>query len=165
MNEKMKRFIINLVFGIVVFALGNLIVNIVSKYYGIGVVVTKSLDKDYIIYQRNWQNEIAKGKIIYFTLPIETTYFKKDSKFGKIIVCEGGDKLTVQGLDYYCNDQLIGTARTTDKDGKSVSPFIYNGEIPKGSFFVMGTHERSYDSRYWGFVNEKDIKGVAIWSI
>ena len=51
MNEKMKRFIINLVFGIVVFALGNLIVNIVSKYYGIGVVVTKSLDKDYIIYQ------------------------------------------------------------------------------------------------------------------
>ena len=55
MNEKMKRFIINLVFGIVVFALGNLIVNIVSKYYGIGVVVTKSLDKDYIIYQRNWQ--------------------------------------------------------------------------------------------------------------
>ncbi|EAL3751808.1 S26 family signal peptidase, partial [Campylobacter coli] len=42
--------------------------------------------------------------------------------------------------------------------------FIFNGVIPKDKFFVMGTHPRSFDSRYWGFVDRKDIKGVSIWA-
>ncbi|PVX10957.1 S26 family signal peptidase, partial [Campylobacter jejuni] len=25
-------------------------------------------------------------------------------------------------------------------------------------------HPRSFDSRYWGFVDRKDIKGVSIWA-
>lgn len=46
-----------------------------------------------------------------------------------------------------------------------VEQFIFNGVIPKDKFFVMGTHPRSFDSRYWGFVDRKDIKGVSIWAI
>ncbi|AII15528.1 conjugal transfer peptidase TraF (plasmid) [Campylobacter iguaniorum] len=165
MNEKMKKFIKYVAAGIVIFGIGNLALSAIGSKYGLGIIVTKSLDKDYFIFQRDWQGKIAKGEIIYFSLPIETPYYKKASKFGKIIMCEGGDKLSTQGLDYYCNNKFIGTAKTTDKNGKPVSPFIYNGEIPQGSFFVMGTHERSYDSRYWGFVNEDQIQGIAIWSI
>lgn len=165
MNKKLKKIIKYTTLGTVIFLIESFAVNNLSSKYGLGVIVTESLDKDYFIFERDWQGKIAKGKIIYFSLPIETPYYKKSSNFGKLVMCEGGDELRTIGLDYYCNGKYLGTAKTTDKNGNPVDHFQYNGKIPKGNFFVMGTHPRSYDSRYWGFVNENEIQGVAIWSI
>jgi len=165
MNDKAKRFIKYVVAGLVVFGIGTLTLKSIGTKYGLGIVVSKSINKDFFIYTKDWHNKIAKGEIVYFNLPVKTPYYKKNSKFGKFVMCEGGDKLSTQGLNYYCNGEYIGTAKTTDSNGNSVSRFKYNGKIPKGDFFVMGTHPRSYDSRYWGFVNENQIQGIAIWSI
>ncbi|WP_325099558.1 S26 family signal peptidase [Campylobacter sp. TTU-622] len=61
-------------------------------------------------------------------------------------------------MKYYCDNVFLGIAQKTDKDGNKVEQFIFNGVIPKDKFFVMGTHPRSFDSRYWGFVDKKILK-------
>jgi type IV secretory pathway protease TraF len=31
--------------------------------------------------------------------------------------------------------------------------------VPEGALFVLGTHERSFDSRYWGYVEAPEVTG------
>ncbi len=48
-------------------------------------------------------------------------------------------------------------------NGKEL-PFVwkYGTTKIKNGFYVAGTHPASYDSRYWGILNEKDVIGKAI---
>lgn len=104
---------------------------------------------------------IQKGDYVSFKPPVENEYTK-----GKVLVkkvaCNEGEYLYVKGLDYYCNGVYLGRARTTDSKGRPVSPFVFNGEIPKGYLFVMGENERSYDSRYMGLIPKSNIQAKLI---
>ncbi|ECP9367809.1 S26 family signal peptidase [Campylobacter coli] len=164
LNKNQIRTLINkALFVLIAFIVGNIVVLALSQFYGIGVIHTKSIDKDVFIYQKKFQGDL-KDSLIYFSLPVQTRYFDKDSNFGKYVRCEEGQTLSVKDLKYYCDNVFLGIVQKTDKDGNKVEQFIFNGVIPKDKFFVMGTHPRSFDSRYWGFVDRKDIKGVSIWA-
>lgn len=149
-----------------------LIVSILSVGFGIGYIKSQSIDKHFILYGKHIESIAPaytkygglKNELIYFLFPIDTPYFPKDSKFAKYVRCESGEVLKVDGLKYYCNDELLGVARTSDSKGNPIKPFVYNGVIPQGKYFVMGTHEKSFDSRYWGFLDYSLIKGVSVWS-
>jgi len=47
-----------------------------------------------------------------------------------------------------------------DRFGRPM-PMIKEQVIPKGKYFVTATADRSYDSRYWGLLDEKYILGRA----
>jgi len=72
----------------------------------------------------------------------------------KRVVCGPGSLLEVRGLDYFCDGRYLGRARLRDSSGRPVEPFVWSGVIPSGKLFVMGSHEKSYDSRYFGFVDK-----------
>lgn len=54
----------------------------------------------------------------------------------------------------------IGKQKKSAKDGRRLNP-IKPGVIPTGKVFVVGDHERSFDSRYaeLGLIPETDLQG------
>ncbi|NVM20253.1 MAG: signal peptidase I [Desulfobacterales bacterium] len=80
----------------------------------------------------------------------------------KKIVCTEGDVLSVNQRNFYCNKEYIGTAKPCAKDGAELEAFQFNGVVPGGKLFVAGACVDSYDSRYIGFIDKKDIKAIVV---
>ena len=80
----------------------------------------------------------------------------------KMMSCLPGDTLTVKGLEYFCNGASLGVALEKSTSGKTLDRFQFNGQIPEGNYFVMGHNPKSYDSRYFGFIQKEEIKHEAI---
>jgi signal peptidase I len=110
-----------------------------------------------------------KGDIIVFKYPENP---KKD--FIKRIIATEGDVIEERDKTVYVNgkagmesyaqhsDSSIRSGRNDPRD--NFGPIT----VPEGKVFVMGDNrDQSYDSRYWGFVDLKEIKGKALiiyWS-
>jgi len=80
----------------------------------------------------------------------------------KIIYINGNpiDEPYVQHTDNSSNSMRTGAIEPRDNFG----PYL----VPKNKLFVMGDNrDQSYDSRYWGYVDMKEVKGKAFiiyWS-
>ncbi|HHL40607.1 MAG TPA: signal peptidase I [Deltaproteobacteria bacterium] len=111
--------------------------------------------------------EIERGDVIVFRPPHEP-----DKDYIKRVVGIPGDTVEIRDKKIYINgepwDDPYGVYKgATAWETHKVDNF---GPIrvPEGKVFVMGDNrDRSYDSRFWGFVDMKDIKGRAFmiyWS-
>lgn len=108
-------------------------------------------------------DEIKPGDYVVFPAPVKeynrlaSMNLSESTKAMKQVKCISGQKLTVQGVNYYCDSVLLGTAKPTTLSGKPLSQFVYDGNIPEGKLFVMGTHRDSFDSRYLGFIDKNTV--------
>lgn len=143
-----------------------LMISAITQKYGITFIVSESVDKKIIIYEKSTQislKDLDKERLILFNLDKETKYTSKKIKLIKYPICKEGDILKVDhNRHYYCNNDFIGIARSIDSNNFPIDNFVFNGKIPKNKLFVLGTHEKSFDSRYFGFIDIKDIRGVEI---
>lgn len=110
-----------------------------------------------------------RGDIIVFKYPEDP---KRD--FVKRVIAVEGDVIEAVNKRIHVNGSLVRESYTqyTDSDVKprgieprdNFGPFV----VPKGKYFMMGDNrDQSYDSRWWGYVDIKGIKGKALiiyWS-
>jgi signal peptidase I len=114
-------------------------------------------------------SEPKKGDIVVFIYPMD-----RSKDFVKRVIGTGGDTVEIRNKNIYINgrpykdtygvytDNIIvpGDAQPRDNFGPVT--------VPSGSLFVMGDNrDQSYDSRFWGFVDLKDVLGKAFiiyWS-
>jgi signal peptidase I len=136
------------------------------------LVVNKFIYGIKIPYLRNTILPITdpqRGDIVVFIYPQD-----RSLDFIKRVIGIGGDTIEIQDKKIFINGKVF-----TDSIGIYSDKMIYPGSfqprdnfgpvtIPKNSLFVMGDNrDESMDSRFWGFVDLKDVQGKAFmlyWS-
>jgi signal peptidase I len=110
-----------------------------------------------------------RGDIIVFRYPEDP---KRD--FIKRVIAVEGDVIESKDKVVYVNGKQVNEPYTQHTDNTlrpgGIEPRDNFGQqiVPKGKYFMMGDNrDQSYDSRYWGYVDIKDIRGKALiiyWS-
>ena len=121
--------------------------------------VSGSLPHRAFLTVRNGEIPCGAGSVGLFRLNVPNPYWDYGTVFAKRFVGCPGDTLRAEGAEFYLNGEKIAVARGRDSRGTAVASFRFDGTIPAGSYFVLGDGERSYDSRYWGFVRKSWIVG------
>ena len=113
--------------------------------------------------------KVQRGDVIVFIFPED-----RSKDFIKRVVGVAGDTVEVRGKKIYINGQQVKDphAHFEGDDPQNILPASRDDygptKVPENHLFVMGDNrDRSYDSRFWGFVNLDDVRGKAFliyWS-
>lgn len=113
--------------------------------------------------------QAQRGDVIVFVFPED-----RSKDFIKRVVGVGGDVVEIRGKRVFVNGQPLEDPHAYfEGDGAQGIGFQIRDDygpkrVPENHIFVMGDNrDRSYDSRFWGFVDLQDIKGKAFmiyWS-
>jgi signal peptidase I len=113
--------------------------------------------------------EPKRGEIVVFIYPND-----RSKDFIKRVIGLGGDKIEIKNKKIFINDKEYKDSFGIYSDNiiypATMQPRDNFGPItvPKDSIFVMGDNrDESLDSRFWGFVDLKDVEGKAFiiyWS-
>ena len=109
------------------------------------------------------------GDIIVFKYPEEP-----DKDFIKRVIGIPGDTIEIRNKQVFVNGDPLNHDVGVHTESKIISRSMSHRDnfgpvtVPDDSYFVMGDNrDNSYDSRFWGFVDESAIKGEAFiiyWS-
>jgi signal peptidase I len=109
------------------------------------------------------------GDVIVFIFPED-----RSKDFIKRVIGVAGDTVEIRGKKVYINGKQIEDphAHFEGDDPQSILPASRDdfgpSKVPENHVFVMGDNrDRSYDSRFWGFVNLDEVRGKAFliyWS-
>jgi len=116
--------------------------------------------------------EPQRGDIVVFEFPEDRDRsFWSRRDFIKRIIGLPGDTVEIRNKQLLINGRPYVTPESVYKDGTLLPGTRDNlppVKVPAGQYFMMGDNrDRSYDSRFWGFVSFAEIKGLAFikyWS-
>ncbi len=110
-----------------------------------------------------------QGDVVVFRFPKD-----RSIDYIKRVIGAPGDSVEIKDKKVFVNGKAIEDPHAHSSSASllsgSASPRDNLGPIlvPEGHIFVMGDNrDNSYDSRFWGFVDQKDVRGKAFilyWS-
>jgi signal peptidase I len=114
--------------------------------------------------------EPKRGEIVVFIFPND-----RSKDFIKRVIGVGGDTIEIKNKKIFINGKEYSDSYGIYSDKKVIYPASIQPRdnygpvtVPKDSIFMMGDNrDNSMDSRFWGFVDLKDVEGKAFiiyWS-
>ncbi len=154
----------------VLLALGSAMVFAFKANFIIGMPTSQfsgCLSQKIFLVSKN-EHEVVHGGIYAVTLDRDVLIAKKGAKLLKIVAARGGDTVRVEDDGVWVNDKtflavpLQGIAGRLKVDLGTLKKTI---TVPPHQLYLVGNTDRSYDSRFWGTIDEKNVVGraVAIW--
>jgi signal peptidase I len=104
---------------------------------------------------------LHRGDVVVFTSPVD-----RKIDLIKRVIAVAGDTVEVRDKHLFINGEEVPDSHAVFREQhvRDTVPRDRFGPVtvPPGKFFVMGDNrDQSYDSRYWGFADERDVKGQA----
>lgn len=133
------------------------------------VATSNSLDHRIFFKVPVHPSKIEIGDYLLFQLQGEDhkPFIRKSIKENNVLIkkvgCTPGKILTkdADGV-FYCHQTQLGKALERDSKGNKLPVFNFNGSVPQGSYFLMGTNPRSFDSRYFGLIHGDEFISQAL---
>jgi signal peptidase I len=113
--------------------------------------------------------KVQRGDVVVFIFPED-----RSKDFIKRVIGVAGDTVEVRGKRIYINGKQVDDPHAHFEGDDPQASGLPSREgygprvVPENHIFVMGDNrDRSYDSRFWGFVSLEDVRGKAFliyWS-
>jgi len=135
----------------------------------ISITLTPSLGHRVFLLTEPENKNFRTGDYLLFHKQLEHAStenpLQKNMLLLKMVGCAPGQQLKVKGGVTFCNENYLGHVLDQDSKGRKLPQFIFNDVVPAGSLFMIGSHPRSYDSKYFGFIHAKSVikKAYPLW--
>lgn len=104
---------------------------------------------------------LRRGELVQFTAPEDIGRKKGGKQFIKFVAGMPGDRLEVKNDTVYVNGQYWGGVWGLAELVKPERYFDRNVVVPPGKVLMLSVARKSFDGRYWGFVDQERLVGRA----
>lgn len=159
-----------LLLGILTVGAPQFIAPIISRSYQLGLDLQDNKCLPYTLYaikQGSTDDRAPDGKHIELQRGMLVSFVPHNNEMGrpeldglkivKIVAGLPGDKLTVTNDVAYINGKEWGRLWLMDSLGKPPGSLDREEIVPQGKVLLMGTLKESYDGRYYGFIDQREI--------
>lgn len=155
MKEYRKKYRILLIFLITL--------NLLGIYTRKSFVINISSSIPIGIYKVDKNTDLKRGDIITFSTKNYSDILNysgsiKNITFSKYIAGISGDYIRIENNKIYINDKEKGNIFKVDGLNNKLPQLKEKKHIVKeGEVFVLGTNDKSFDSRYYGCIKKSDV--------
>lgn len=104
---------------------------------------------------------VATGDLLFWKPSGALAGFKEEFIL-KQVAGVPGDHLSISGGEVRINGKpVVSGFPLASLYRRNAKDFERDEVIPKGKYFLMGVHPMSNDSRYWGYLDARDVVGFA----
>lgn len=111
------------------------------------------------------EREVVRGGIYAIYLDRDLRIARRGAKLIKIVAAKGGDTVRVEDDGIWVNEKIFlpvplqGIAERLRIDLSDLKKTI---TVPPHQLYLVGNTDKSYDSRFWGTIDEKNVIGRAV---